>query len=125
MQHKGSSNAESQGLPPTHSHGLLESTFDMVPSDLQWYRGAGCAQCHQSGYKRRMALAELWTPGVDDVLLISQNAPFDAILASTRKNTYSMATDALAKLREGRTTLDELHRVLPLSALRELRSMVI
>jgi type IV pilus assembly protein PilB len=109
----------------TPADGLLESTFDMVPCDLQWYRGAGCAQCHQTGYKRRMALAELWTPGVDDVLLISQNAPFDAILASTRKNTYSMATDALAKLREGRTTLDELHRVLPLSALRELRSMVI
>jgi type IV pilus assembly protein PilB len=109
----------------TPADGLLESTFDIVPSDLQWYRGAGCAQCHQTGYKRRMALAELWTPGVDDVLLISQNAPFDAILASTRKNTYSMATDAMAKLREGRTTLDELHRVLPLSALRELRSMVI
>jgi hypothetical protein len=35
-----------------------------------------------------------------------------------------MATDALAKLREGRTTLDELRRVLPLSALRELQNTV-
>ena len=59
------------------------------------------------------------------MLLINQRAPFDAIQAAARKNTYSMATDALAKLREGRTTLDELHRVLPLSALRELRSIVI
>jgi len=33
--------------------------------------------------------------------------------------------DAVAKLREGRTTLDELLRVMPPSAIRELRSMVI
>ena len=84
--------------------------FDSAPSDLRWYRGAGCAQCHQTGYKRRLALAELWTPGFDDVLLINQGAPFEAILETARKNTYSMATDALAKLREGRTTLDELRR---------------
>lgn len=56
---------------------------------------------------------------MDDVLRINQGAPIDAILESARKNTYSMATDALAKPREGRTTLDELRRVLPLSALRE------
>jgi len=51
--------------------------------------------------------------------------PFDVIAASARKNTYSMATDAVAKLREGRTTLDELFRVMPPAAIRELRSMVI
>jgi len=114
-------NCKEEYTPPA---GLLETTFDMVPSDLRWYHGTGCPTCHQTGYKRRMAIAELWTPSVDDVLLISQNAPFDAIVASARKNTYSMATDALAKLREGSTTLDELLRVLPASALRELRSMV-
>jgi len=114
-------NCKEEYTPPA---GMLETTFDMVPSDLRWYHGTGCPTCHQTGYKRRMAIAELWTPSADDVLLISQNAPFDAIVASARKNTYSMATDALAKLREGSTTLDELLRVLPASGLRELRSMV-
>ena len=114
-------NCKEEYTPPA---GVLETTFDMVPSDLRWYHGTGCPKCHQTGYRRRMAIAELWTPSVDDVLLINQNAPFDAIVASARKNTYSMATDALAKLREGSTTLDELLRVLPASALRELRSMV-
>lgn len=61
-------------------------------------------------------------PGLDDVLLITQEAPLEAIAASARKNTYTMATDALAKLREGRTTLEELLRVMPSSALRELRA---
>ena len=114
-------NCKEEYTPPA---GVLETTFDIVPSDLRWYHGTGCPKCHQTGYRRRTAIAELWTPGVDDVLLINQNAPFDAIVASARKNTYSMATDALAKLREGSTTLDELLRVLPASALRELRSMV-
>jgi len=114
-------NCKEEYTPPA---GVLETMFDMVPSDLRWYHGTGCPKCHQTGYRRRMAIAELWTPGVDDVLLINQNAPFDVVVASARKNTYSMATDALAKLREGSTTLDELLRVLPASALRELRSMV-
>jgi type II secretory ATPase GspE/PulE/Tfp pilus assembly ATPase PilB-like protein len=103
---------------------LLETTFDVVPSDLRWYHGTGCSKCHQTGYRRRLALAEFWTPGVDDVLLINQDAPVEAIVASASKNTYSMATDAMAKLREGRTTLDEVLRVLPPTALRELRSTV-
>jgi type IV pilus assembly protein PilB len=109
----------------TPQDGVLQSAFEVVPSDLRWYRGAGCPKCHHTGYKRRTAITELWTPGEDDVLLITQNAPFDAIQAAARKNTYSMATDALAKLREGRTTLQEVLRVMPGSALRELRRMVV
>ena len=112
-------NCKEEHTPPD---GVLEAVFDVVPRDLRWYRGAGCSKCHQTGYKRRIAIAELWTPGLDDVMLINQNAPIDVIQAAARKNTYSMAADALAKLREGRTTVDELLRVLPVSALRELRS---
>jgi type II secretory ATPase GspE/PulE/Tfp pilus assembly ATPase PilB-like protein len=115
-------NCKEAYTPPA---GLLEAAFAVVPSDLRWYRGAGCATCHQTGYKRRIAITELWTPGLDEVLLINQDAPFEAIAASARKNTYSMATDALVKLREGRTTLEELLRVMPPSALRELRDTLI
>jgi type IV pilus assembly protein PilB len=102
---------------------LLTAAFEVTPGDLRWYRGAGCATCHHTGYKRRLAIIELWMPSLDDVLLINQGAPFDTVAASARKSTYSMATDALAKLREGRTTLEELVRVLPPSALRELRAL--
>jgi type IV pilus assembly protein PilB len=108
--------------PPEH---VLATAFDVVPTDLRWYRGAGCSACHQSGYRRRVVLAELWAPEGDDAQLIAQGAPFDAIVAAARTNIHSMASDALAKLREGRTTLDELLRVLPPSALRELRATVV
>jgi type II secretory ATPase GspE/PulE/Tfp pilus assembly ATPase PilB-like protein len=103
---------------------VLSVAFDRVPSDLRWYRGAGCSACHRTGYRGRLPVAELWIPGGDDVTLIHQNAPLDTIVAAARKNTYSMASDALTKLRDGRTTLDELLRVLPPSALRELRATV-
>jgi type IV pilus assembly protein PilB len=115
-------NCKQEYSPPA---ALLSATFEMVPRDFRWYRGVGCATCHHTGYRRRVAITELWTPGLDDVLLINQDAPFDTIAASARKNTYSMATDALTKLREQRTTLEELLRVLPPSALRELRTTLI
>jgi type IV pilus assembly protein PilB len=105
--------------------GVLETLFEIAPSGVRWYRGAGCPKCLHTGYKRRLALAELWVPGVDDVLLINEDAPFERIVEAARKSTYSLATDSVAKLREGRTTLDELLRVLPPSVLRELRSMMI
>jgi type II secretory ATPase GspE/PulE/Tfp pilus assembly ATPase PilB-like protein len=111
--------------PYTPPASLLSAMFEVPPSDLRWYRGAGCPSCHHTGYKRRVAITELWTPSLDDVLLINQGAPFDAIVSSAAKSTYSMATDALAKLRQGRTTLDELLRVLPPSALRELRATLV
>jgi type IV pilus assembly protein PilB len=109
----------------TPAPGLLRMAFEMAPSDLRWYHGAGCATCLQTGYKRRVAITELWTPSLDDVLLINQDAPFEAVMESARKSTYSMATDAVAKLREGRTTLEELLRVMPPSALRELRATLL
>ena len=104
---------------------LLGATFDVVGEGIRWYRGAGCATCHHTGYKGRVAVTEVWAPGLDEVLLINQDAPFDTIAAAARKNTYSMATDALMKLREQRTTLEELLRVLPPSALRELRTSLV
>lgn len=113
-------NCKHEALP---ADSLLRAAFEAPPRDLRWFRGAGCAACHHTGYKRRLALIELWVPSLDDVLLINQEEPFDAIAASSRRSTYSMATDALAKLREGRTTLEELLRVLPPSAIRELRRL--
>ena len=114
-------NCKREYTPPVE---LVTMVFDVVPTNFTWYRGAGCEQCHQTGYKRRIALAELWTPGADEVQLINQCGPHDLLVSAARKNTYAMATDALAKLREGRTTLDELLRVLPQSALREMGSMM-
>jgi type IV pilus assembly protein PilB len=102
---------------------LVREVFDLPPTSLRWYRGAGCAACHHSGYKGRIAIAELWTPSDDDVALMNQGAAFDDIRRSAVKSTIGMADDVVLKLRQGRTTLDELVRALPPSVLRQLRFM--
>ena len=49
-------------------------------------------------------------------------APFDDLRKSAERTTISMAQDAHARLRDGRTTLEELTRVLPYSAILEHRA---
>jgi type IV pilus assembly protein PilB len=82
-------------------------------------KGKGCPQCNFTGYKGRIAVAELWTPSEDDMMLINKHAPFDEIKASAQKSTILMAEDAMEKLRAGKTTLEELMRTLPYSSIEQ------
>ena len=66
-------------------------------------------------------VADLWLPDQHDNLLIMSKAPFDDLRKSAERTTISMAQDAHARLRDGRTTLEELARVLPYSAILEHR----
>lgn len=100
---------------------LLEEFFDELSADLRWYRGSGCAYCNFTGYKGRIAVAELWVPSNNDILLINKRAPFDEIVASARKSTISMAEDVRERLRDGSTSLEELIRTLPYASLHQFR----
>ena len=99
--------------------------FEVPPRSLRWYRGVGCAVCHHTGYRGRMAVVEFWRPSDDDIRLINSGAPFDQVRGSAEKSTLNMADDALARLRAGRTTLEELVRALPHSTLRHIRATAI
>jgi type IV pilus assembly protein PilB len=112
-------NCKRGAAPPAE---LLHGIFDTPPA-IRWQRGAGCPTCHHTGYKGRLAITELWTPGDDEVLLVNQGASFDEIRRAAARNTISMADDVMRKLREGRTTLEEVVRVLPQSTFRALRSV--
>jgi len=99
---------------------LVEETLGTSRVDIQWSRGAGCLACNYTGYRGRMILSELWTPNDADVVLINKGAPFEEVRESARRTTLSMADDVAEKLAQGRTTLEELIRALPHSALRQL-----
>jgi type II secretory ATPase GspE/PulE/Tfp pilus assembly ATPase PilB-like protein len=101
------------------SEELLKEFFSVPPADVRWLKGKGCPQCNFTGYKGRMAVAELWTPSEDDIVLINKGVPFDEIKASAQKNTILMAEDAMEKLRAGKTTLEELMRTLPYSSIEQ------
>jgi type II secretory ATPase GspE/PulE/Tfp pilus assembly ATPase PilB-like protein len=100
---------------------LLNEFFSLPPADIRWYKGKGCPQCNFNGYKGRMAVAELWTPSEDDMVLINKGAPFDEIKVSAEKSTVLMAEDAMEKLRAGKTNLEELMRTLPYSSVEQFR----
>jgi type II secretory ATPase GspE/PulE/Tfp pilus assembly ATPase PilB-like protein len=103
------------------SEELLKEFFSTLPADLRCSRGKGCPQCNFTGYKGRMAVAELWTPSEDDIVLINKGVPFDEIKASAQKSTILMAEDAMEKIQAGKTTLEELMRTLPYSSIEQFR----
>jgi len=108
--------------PYTPSRELVREFFD-TPPQMTWFKGRGCEACAFSGYKGRIAVAELWVPDERDVILISKNAPFEEIRESAARSTTPMACDVAARLAEGRTNLEELIRVLPYSSVYEFRQL--
>jgi hypothetical protein len=71
-----------------------------------------------------MAVAELWTPSEDDIVLINKGVPFDEIKASAQKSTILMAEDAMEKIQASKTTLEELMRTLPYSSIEQFRRFI-
>ena len=94
---------------PKDSH----KTMEWLPDSLTHYKGTGCKQCDYTGYRGRMPLAELWVPSSEDLSLILREKNHDQLLRSSMQNTLFMVDEALGKLREGSTTIEELLRVVP------------
>jgi general secretion pathway protein E len=79
-------------------------------------RGKGCNHCHGTGYRGRTAVAEVLT--IDDRLrdLIAQRAPIETIkqhvYGAGRRGLGDAALDLVCA---GRTTFDEVQRVVDLA----------
>jgi type IV pilus assembly protein PilB len=107
--------------PDEPSDLLIREFFGDAKPDVPLVRGAGCAKCHHVGYRGRTLVADFWLPDEEDHVLIMRKAPFEEIRTSAERTTISMAQDAHARLVEGRTTLEELARVLPYASILEHR----
>ncbi len=84
--------------------------------DAVLYRAVGCDACGGSGYRGRMALMELlrFDETLDD--MVAQGSRASHILAHARKEGYStMAEDAVRRVSEGTTSLEEVARVVDLT----------
>jgi type II secretory ATPase GspE/PulE/Tfp pilus assembly ATPase PilB-like protein len=103
------------------SKDLLREFFPAPPSDIRWVAGRKCSQCNHSGYKGRIAVSELWIPSERDVILINKGAGSDELRKSSYETTVLMAEDAMEKLRQEKTNLEELIRMLPFSSIYEFR----
>jgi type IV pilus assembly protein PilB len=82
-----------------------------VPAEL--WRGRGCAHCHETGYYGRTAIHEV--VAIDEELrhLIGTHGSDAALLRDHLKGTdfQDLRADAVARLLEGETTLQEVIRV--------------
>ncbi len=84
-------------------------------ADETWYRGAGCPNCFNRGYRGRAAVFEMLVIDRDVRNLIYSQAGRTAIeaeLKNPEKGFVSMQQNALRLVREGVTTADEVRRVI-------------
>ena len=88
--------------------------LNLTPEDLegrQLYRGTGCEQCNQSGYRGRMSIGEVMVLEDDVRELIIANASTQVLRAEARKRGMRTLREAgLMAMYEGQTTIDEIVR---------------
>jgi type IV pilus assembly protein PilB len=79
---------------------------------LLFYKGKGCAECGNTGYKGRTGIYETLaiTPALS--ILIAKGAPEDELRAETEKQAMlKMIEDGFIKAKNGITTIEEVLRV--------------
>ncbi len=75
-----------------------------------FYKGTGCDQCRNTGYKGRLGLFEVMVSTPELRELIAKQASIAAIteVARSKQNMRTMLDDGYAKIAEGRTTCKEV-----------------
>ena len=96
----------------THPNSLTEIGFPAsIAPELVCYRGAGCKNCHGSGYKGRTGLFEVMEVTASIQELILSGASTSGIREqATREGMATLRQSGLAKIRSGRTTIEEVLR---------------
>jgi type IV pilus assembly protein PilB len=76
-------------------------------------KGRGCPACYDSGYRGRMAIHEILECNEDLQRLMMKNPTREELQAFTKSASLStLFSDGLQRVLEGRTTLDEVSRVI-------------
>ena len=79
---------------------------------FQFRLGPGCGECRGTGYKGRKAIAEILALNDELRDLIAEHAPMRLVRETARRNgTRSLREAALALVKSGETTLEEIKRV--------------
>jgi type IV pilus assembly protein PilB len=99
-------------LQKTVNQSVVEQLSQGKPKILL-YKGKGCPVCHNSGYSGRIGVFEVLEMSNDIRELILKNADSDQIKTKAiEAGMTTMFEDALAKVRRGVTTVEEMLRVI-------------
>jgi type IV pilus assembly protein PilB len=100
----------------TPAAGLIER-LRLNTEDMRFFRGRGCNECGRTGFSKRIAIVELLriTPTLKD--LIHKHAPeAEMRKAAGLAGTRFLLEDAMDKVRQGLTTIEEIMRVVQVAA---------
>jgi general secretion pathway protein E/type IV pilus assembly protein PilB len=95
--------------PTADVYKRIEEYFD---KDTIFYKGTGCKHCNMSGYIGREMISEVLTVDDDISEMITENKSKQEILTVAKKKGHkTLADDAIEKVKQGISTIDELLRV--------------
>ena len=105
---------ESYEITPDDAiHRLIRANVADIPEDspLTLYRGRGCQQCNNRGYKGRTAIHEVLVPDMEIQALTNQQVSSEIIReAAIKAGMRTLLMDGLLKAVKGMTTVDEVVR---------------
>ena len=95
---------------------VLKEMEGLIPKSNQphpFYRGQGCKNCKQSGYRGRQGIFEFLILNERIKRLVSEKAPSQVIRQTAKETTgmLSLREDGLKKVLRGVTTAEEVDRV--------------
>jgi len=81
--------------------------------ELTFYHGKGCGACHQSGFKGRIGIYEIFTmtADIEKLILVGNVAENDVKTAAQAEGMITMVQDGILKALDGITSVDEVFRV--------------
>lgn len=101
-------------LPKSIKEGLSISQISkFLDQNLDLFKGKGCEECGQTGYRGRLAINEVFVVNDEIREAIVKKAPSNELRRiATQNGMTTMIEDGLEKVKRGETTIDEILRVI-------------
>lgn len=81
--------------------------------DIVFFKGKGCTECRQSGYKGRSVITEILeiAPGIRELIMKGESSEKIKAFAHAHNGMTTLRESALTKAMSGETTVEEVFRV--------------
>jgi type II secretory ATPase GspE/PulE/Tfp pilus assembly ATPase PilB-like protein len=87
---------------------------EIAQKEKIFYTGGGCEACHGIGYKGRVGIYEIFIMSqvIEQLILTGQVSEFEIEKIAVQNGMVTMVQDGLMKALEGKTSVDEVFRVI-------------
>ncbi len=97
---------------PDHT---LKALAQYLPPNPVFYKGAGCKECRETGYLGREMISEVLIISEKFTRMIASNASKEDMIAQAAAEGFvTMFEDGVHRALEGKTTIEEIYRVVRL-----------